>query len=103
VGALADCIRNCLHRSSDRMAEARGLKPPSINTGVSMINSDNVINETNPELQSAIYSDQCPSLHHGTNTLHIYIDILWHVLRDLRTGIRLRHIRGEKEGLWVPT
>jgi hypothetical protein len=30
-----------------------------------------------PKLQSATYNDQCPSLHHGTNTVHIstYSDI----------------------------
>jgi hypothetical protein len=34
VGALADYIRNCGHRSSDRMAGA------SVDTGVSMVHSD---------------------------------------------------------------
>ena len=34
LGALADSLRNCGHRSSDRMAEA------SVDTGVSMVHSD---------------------------------------------------------------
>jgi hypothetical protein len=32
-----------------------------------------VTTETNPKVQSATYNDQYPSLHHGTNTLHISI------------------------------